>query len=81
MKSLNISMINSLFQSDWHPKQGDYVKENSINDGKIMRNRMRKHKIKVWVLSLLIFGMFAAAMILLSIDYKFPNIWETLKNL
>ncbi|VAX28107.1 hypothetical protein MNBD_IGNAVI01-2958 [hydrothermal vent metagenome] len=66
MKLTELTQINSLFHTDWHPDNGDFVKENSIKDGEIMENRIRRHKIAVWALSTLIFLLFALSMILLS---------------
>jgi len=51
MKNFDATLISSLFQSNWHPEKGDYVKENSIRDGESMRNQVRRHKITVWLLS------------------------------
>jgi len=66
MKLTELAQINSLFHTDWHPDNGDFVKENSIKDGEIMESRIRRHKFTVWTLTTLIFLLFAASMILLS---------------
>jgi len=68
MKNFDIASINSLFQTDWHPKKGDYVKENSIKDGRSMQDQVRKHKITVWLLSSIIFATFIISIVLLSIE-------------
>ncbi len=66
MKLTELAQIHSLFHTDWHPENGDFVKENSINDRKIMESRIRRHKIAVWTLTSLIFLLFAISMVLLS---------------
>lgn len=66
MQKIDISTLNNLFQTDWHPAKGDYVKENSIKDGEIMEDQLRKHRITVWSLWGLIIGLFAVSMIILS---------------
>ena len=67
MKKIDISIINNLFQTDWHPTKGDYVKENTIKDGKIMEDQIRKHRRTVWSLWVLIIGLFAVSMVVLSL--------------
>lgn len=67
MKKIDISTVNSLFQTNWHPTKGDYVKENTIKDGKVMEDQIRKHRITVWSLWGLIIGLFVVSMIVLSL--------------
>lgn len=67
MKKIDISIINNLFQADWHPNKGDYVKENTIKDGKIMEDQIKKHRRTVWSLWVLIIGLFAVSMVVLSL--------------
>ncbi|MEN8192488.1 MAG: hypothetical protein ABFS12_06695 [Bacteroidota bacterium] len=66
MKNLDISTINSLFQTNWHPNQGDFVKENSIKDGEVLQDQLKKHRIKVWFLWGTIIIVFITAMVVLS---------------
>ena len=66
MKLTELTQIHSLFHTDWHPNNGDFVKENSIKDGEIMESRIRRHKFVVWTLTTLIFLLFAISMVLLS---------------
>ncbi len=66
MKKTDISTLNNLFQTDWHPTKGDYVKENTIEDGNLMEDQLRKHRMTVWSLWGLIIGLFIVSMIILS---------------
>lgn len=67
MNKLEFSALNSLFHTDWNPGKGDFVKENSMKDGEIMESRLRKHKITVWLLSIIIVISFAASIAFLSV--------------
>ncbi len=67
MKYSDITNINSLFHTGWHPNDGDYVKENSIKEGSQMEKDMLRHKVKIWTLSILIFAAFSGSIFLLSI--------------
>jgi len=67
MKYSEITNLSSLFHTDWHPESGDYDKENSVKEGKLMVNKLKRHKIVVWFLSTLIFVSFTVSIFLLSI--------------
>ena len=67
MKKIEITALNSLFHTDWHPEKGDYVKENSMKEGEIMVNRLQRYKVTVWLLSTIIVVSFAVSIVLLSV--------------
>lgn len=67
MKNIELSTFNSLFHTDWHPEKGDFVKENSMKEGTILVNRLRRYKITVWLLSTIIVFSFAASIVFLSV--------------
>ena len=67
MKYSEITNLGSLFHTDWHPESGDYVKKNSVKEGKLMVNKLKRHKIAVWFLSTLILVSFTVSIFLLSI--------------
>lgn len=67
MKKLEITPLNSLFHTNWHPERGDYVKENSMKEGEILGNRLRRYKVAVWLLSSVIVTLFAVSIFLLSV--------------
>lgn len=67
MDKQEVSIINSLFRSDWNPEKGDFVKENSIKDGEVLRDQLKKHRTTVWFLWSMIIAIFVIAMVILSI--------------
>ena len=67
MKKLDITPLNSLFHTDWHPERGDYVKESSMKEGEILVNRLQRYKVTVWFLSTIIVASFVVSLVLLSV--------------
>lgn len=67
MKNSNFENFNSLLHTDWHPEQGDFVKENSLQDSEQFKNRMRQYNILAVSLTISIIVVFVAAIVILSL--------------
>ncbi|PIQ08979.1 MAG: hypothetical protein COW71_08860 [Ignavibacteriales bacterium CG18_big_fil_WC_8_21_14_2_50_31_20] len=67
MKSSNFENFSSLLHTDWRPENGDFIKENSLQDSEQFKNRIRKHNIIAVSLAISIVIVFIASIIILSI--------------
>jgi len=56
-----------LLHTDWRPENGDFIKENSLQDSEQFKNRIRKHNIIAVSLAISIVIVFIASIIILSI--------------
>jgi len=56
-----------LLHTDWRPENGDFIKENSLQDSEQFKNRIRKHNIIAVSLAISIIIVFLTAIVILSL--------------